>query len=269
MNVLSLFDGISGAYLACQRAGLKVDEYYASEIDKHAIAISRYNHDDIIHLGNVVDFIYWQIPKIDLFIGGSPCQSFSRCGNHKCFNDDRGTLFYAYLSILRLYKPKYFLFENVTMNKEARAFITEKLGVKPIKINSKLVSGQLRSRLYWTNIPNVTQPEDKHILLSNVIESGYVDRDKSYCIDASYQKGGNKKSYFKRGVRQIVFEDESMGDYRHLTPLECERLQTLPDDYTKYGKYNLTVKNVSNFQRYRAIGNGFTIDVIAHILKHI
>jgi len=176
--------------------------------------------------------------------------------------------------------PKYFLLENVNMKKDYQDIISNELGVEPIKINSNLVSAQLRTRLYWTNIPNVTQPEERNILLKNILESGYVDKNKSYCITASYTRSANPYGYFKKSRGTLVFFDRSKlteyrtfdknkllsydilrsTDYRLLTPIECERLQTVPDNYTNY---------VSSNQRYKMLGNGWTVDVISHILNHI
>tara|TARA_B100000519_G_C14185214_1_gene410391 strand:+ start:412 stop:1047 length:636 start_codon:yes stop_codon:yes gene_type:complete len=125
---------------------------------------------------------------------------------------------------------KYFLIENVKMRKESEKIFTDLLGVEPIEINSALVSAQNRKRLYWTNIPNVTQPIGQNILLKDVLENGYVDRDKSHCIDANYWKGGNLKSYFEKHRRQLVFSNHFPKHYRNLSPLECERLQGVPDN---------------------------------------
>ena len=237
-------------------------------------------------------------------IGGSPCQGFSFAGKQLNFDDPRSKLFFEFVKLKNLLKPKYFLLENVRMKKQYQDIISEHLGVEPIAINSNLVSAQNRYRLYWTNIPNVTQPDDKGILLQDILEDGIVDRDKSHCLDANYFKGGNLKSYFEKHRRQLVFSTDGLchvGDadikghdsikrvyhpqgkaptlttmggghrepkvivdeltWRKLTPLECERLQTLPDGYTD--------KDVSNTQRYKMLGNGFTVDVIAHILKGI
>ena len=302
MKVLSLFDGMSCARIALDKANIPVTEYYASEIDKYAINVAKANHPDIIHLGDVQD-ISFKEGDIDLLVGGSPCQGFSFAGRQLNFADPRSKLFFEYVRILRETKPKYFLLENVRMKKQYEYFISDILGVEPIAINSSLVSAQNRQRLYWTNIPNVTQPEDKGIVLQDILENGFVDRDKSHCLDANYFKGGNLKSYFEKHRRQLVFSDDGLchvGDadlkghgynkrvyhpkgkapslcaasggnlepkvclsekkYRKLTPLECERLQTVPDNYTAH---------VSNTQRYKMLGNGFTVDVIAHILKGV
>jgi len=240
--------------------------------------------------------------NIDLLIGGSPCQGFSFAGKQLNFDDPRSKLFWEYVRLLKALKPKYFLLENVRMKKESMDVITEALGVEPVAINSNLVSAQNRHRLYWTNIPMDGLPEDKGIKLKDILEDGCTDRNKSHCIDANYFKGGNLKSYFEKHRRQLVFSDDGMchvGDadisdtyayvnrvyhpegkgpslvastgghlqpkiskgtteYRKLTPLECERLQTVPEGYTNH---------VSNTQRYRMLGNGWTVDVIKHIMK--
>jgi DNA-cytosine methyltransferase len=306
MKVLSLFDGISCGQVALERANIHVDTYYASEIDKYAIQITQKNYPETIQLGDVSKLK--GIQDIDLLIGGSPCQGFSKAGKQLNFEDPRSKLFFEYVRLLNEINPKYFLLENVAMKKEYRDVISEYLGVEPITINSDLVSAQHRNRLYWTNIPDVTIPKNKGILLEDIIESGDVDKDKSYCIDANYFKGTNAKTYFCKSKRQVVwiipeatkkgYVEVSNGDYidltfiksktrrgrlmieksncltaspynyckvtndwfRLLTPIECERLQTLPDDYTK---------GVSNTQRYRCLGNGWTVDVIAHILKYL
>lgn len=310
MNVLSLFDGMSCGRVALERAGVPVTKYYASEIDKYAIQVSQKNYSDITQLGDINKFLdgnwyldtyltgqrdYSRIKKPDLIIGGSPCQGFSFAGKQLAFDDPRSALFWKYVEIVNYYKPKYFLLENVRMKKEHLQVITEALGVEPICINSALVSAQNRVRYYWTNIPNVVQPEDKGILLKDIICVGVVDKDKSYCLDANYWKGGGLNQYFNKCRRQLVFKglaadikgwdnrrrvygnegkspsllaasgghsepkiaiDENY--YRKLTPIECERLQTLPDNYTE---------GVSNTQRYKMLGNGWTVDVLAHIFK--
>jgi len=264
INVLSLFDGLSCGSVALERAGIKVNNYYASEVDKWAIQIANKNYPDIIQLGDVLGVKGKDLPKIDLLIGGSPCQDLSFAGKGKgLIKGDRSSLFYQYVRLLKECKPKYFLLENVRMKQEYQDIISDLLGVQPIKINSSLVSAQNRVRLYWTNIPNVTQPEDKGLKLKDILEiDGYVDRDKSHCLDANYFKGGNLKSYFEKHRRQLVFNNDkpitSETSYRKLTNLECERLQTIPDGYTE---------GVSNTQRYKMLGNSWTADVIAHLFK--
>jgi len=220
MNVLSLFDGMSCTQIALKNLGIKVDKYYASEIDKYAIDITRKNFPNTIHLGDVKDikgsdFLY----DIDLIVAGSPCQGFSFAGKQLAFNDPRSALFFEFIRLLKELQPKYFLLENVRMKKEYLDVISQQVsaiypecnngslfGIEPILINSAKLSAQNRNRFYWTNIPNVEQPEDLGIVLKDIIEDNFVtDRDKSYCIDANYYKGGNPKTYFKKSRRQLVF----------------------------------------------------------------
>lgn len=311
MKVLSLFDGISCGAVALERAGINISNYYASEIDIHAIQVSKKNYPNIEQLGDINTFSIsntkWP-DKVDLIIGGSPCQGFSFAGKQLAFDDPRSKLFFKFVEIVKHYKPKYFLLENVRMKKEFIQVITDMLGVEPVIINSSLVSAQNRLRYYWTNIPNVTQPKDKGITLKHIIEERVVERDKRYCVDAEYWKRDNLKSYFEKHKRQLIFSpihtsergrrlnpegthrDDVNGvvargyevrpdgkscalttvlkdNYvtenfiiRKLTPIECERLQTLPDNYTA---------GISNTQRYRALGNGWTVDVLTHIFKEI
>lgn len=303
MRVLSLFDGMSCGRIALERTGIKVDTYYASEIDKYAIQITKKNYPDTIHIGNVNDIDFSEyIGKIDLLLGGSPCTFWSIAKKNREINKDGEgwKLFSRYLDALNTIKPKYFLYENVaSMPNTIKDFISEEFGCQPIMINSALVSAQERKRYYWTNILGVQQPEDKGIYLSDILESGFTDRQKSFCLDASYFKGGNLKQYFEKKRRQLVFElpvsydrknkigkelEKSItlcaSDWRGLNknqkqnavlnlkewiirkliPLECERLQTVPEEYTE---------GVSNTQRYKMLGNGWTVDVIAHILSCI
>lgn len=312
MNVLSVFDGMSCGQLALQRAGIKVDTYYASEIDKPAIQVTTRNFPNTVQLGDVTGVKGSSLQPIDLVIGGSPCQGFSFAGKQLNFEDPRSKLFFEFVRLRNECKPRFFLLENVVMKKEYQDTISNLLGCEPIKINSALVSAQNRKRLYWTNIPNVTQPTDKGILLPDILESGVVDRDKSYCIDATYHKGGSDglKAYLLKSRRQVVFTERRTEDakairreyarfgkdfsprrakelvpredgkcncittaltkehilldeqnyFRKLTPVECERLQTVPDNYTA---------GVSNTQRYKMLGNGWTVDVIAHIFKDL
>ena len=309
MNVLSLFDGMSCGRIALERSGFKIDRYFASEIDKYAIKVAKANYPDTIHLGDVRDVMWpetFEGEKIDLLIGGSPCQGFSWAGKRLNFDDPRSALFFEFVRVLRECKPKYFLLENVNMKKEFQAVISEELGVQPVRINSNLVSAQNRDRLYWTNIPVKSLPENRGIVLKDVLEDGYTDREKAHCLDAHYFKGGNLKSYFEKNRRQLVFDLDNTNNssglilageadlkghgynrrvyhpdgkapclaaasggnlepkvlkgmkWRKLTPLECERLQTVPDGYTNH---------VSNTQRYKMLGNGWTVDVICHLLK--
>jgi site-specific DNA-cytosine methylase len=301
MNVLSLFDGMSCGQIALQKSGFQVDKYYASEIDKYAIKVAKVNYPDMVHLGDVRDVKADDLPQIDLLIGGSPCQGFSFAGKRLNFDDPRSKLFWEFVRLLKELKPRYFLLENVRMKQQSMDVITDALGVEPIFINSRIVSAQNRQRYYWTNIPMDKLPDDKGILLKDILEDGHVDRDKAHCIDANYFKGGNLKSYFEKHRRQLVFSKDGLchvGDadirgndnirrvyhpdgkapclttmggghrepktltsdttWRKLTPLECERLQTVPEGYTNH---------VSNTQRYKMLGNGWTVDVISHIFN--
>ena len=339
------------------KLGIPVEKYYASEIDQYAIEISQSRwKKKIEHVGNVemLRGEYFAKEGIDLLIGGSPCQDLSIAkSGRQGLQGARSGLFYDYVRMLETVKPKYFILENVaSMSKEAKAEISRVLGVEPIMIDAALVSAQQRKRLFWTNIPGVVQPTDQSILLKDILESGAVDRDKAYCIDAHYYKGTSLKHYLEKNKRQVVFvgtkrigsigkggqgdriysvdgksvalsangggrgaktglylivpeatkkgyaiaeDGDSVdlsfpnsktrrgrvgkkaknimtspnagvfkstddGEYivRKLTPVECERLQSLPDGYTE---------GVSNTQRYKALGNAFNADVIAHILS--
>ena len=210
INVLSLFDGMSCGQIALDRLGVKVNKYYASEIDKYAMTIAKKNYPNIEHIGDVTQVDGTKLDKIDLMIGGSPCQGFSFAGKQLNFSDPRSALYFEFVRLLKETKPKYFLLENVRMKKEFQAVITKDLGVEPIMINSSLLSAQNRVRLYWTNIPNVTQPNDLGIVLKDIIEDGVTDRTKSHCLDANYFKGGNLKSYFEKHRRQLIFSKDGL-----------------------------------------------------------
>jgi len=394
MNVLSLFDGMSCGQLALQRAGIHYDNYYASEIDKYAMQITKKNFPDTIHIGNVTKVKGSDLPKIDLLIGGSPCQGFSFAGKMLNFEDPRSALFFEFVRLLHECKPKYLLLENVKMKKESELVITQALNCYPIEINSALVSAQNRRRLYWTNIGSthtdlfgcvisgIEQPEDKGVFLKDIIEpevdkkyllgetaKKYLSRHygnlqkplsrKSKSLMANYSYGlcdkflfadykgaaargrgdnnakqievrqdGKSNSLTSHQMDSILFADyrndeglrirdngkagairsmaggpdrqglvithslqprngkgkggkgplqksdgksysldtaagqaiERFNSIRRLTPIECERLQTVPDNYTA---------GVSDSQRYKMLGNGWTVDVIAHIFKHL
>lgn len=270
MNVLSLFDGMSCGQIALNKLGIKYDNYFASEIDEYAIKVTQSNYPNTVQIGSVVDVKSEDLPKIDLLIAGSPCQSFSRVGDGSGF-DGKSKLFWEFVRILKETKPKYFLLENVVMKKEWEDIITEAVGVKPIAINSRLVSAQNRPRLFWTNIPNIEQPKDLGLNINDVIEaefssqypkyldlefSGKVRKDlvrlytdKASCLTASMYKG------------QISsFCKNENGDIYKYTPEDCEILQTVPKGYTSA---------VSNTQRFKMLGNGWTVDVIAHIFKNL
>lgn len=266
INVLSLFDGISCGQIALQRAGIQVDKYFASEIDKHAIKVTQHNWPNTIQLGSVVGVKIDNLPKIDLLIGGSPCQGFSFMGKQLNFNDPRSSLFFEFVRLLKEARSTnpdvFFLLENVKMKKEFEDIITNELGVEPIKINSSLVSAHLRSRYYWTNIFNVTAPQDKGIKLKDILEKGDTERDKSVTLLASYGEKSASESgvrhYLSKSVGQLILDRNSTTGYRKLTVKEASRLQTVPDDY-------LFVEGVTDKQKYRQLGNGWTVDVIAHI----
>jgi len=379
MIVLSLFDGIAGGLESLKRAGISVDKYYASEIDKYSIAIAKYNHPEIIELGDINNWEEWEIEKPDLILAGSPCQGFSMAGTRLNFDDPRSKLFFVFLDILNYYNPQYFLLENVKMKKQWEEIITELVGVEPVFINSELVSAQSRPRLYWTNIPNVTLPEDREILLRDVVfddalfvgrtvgrrineegkrddyntdieiqqrlelrtdnKSGtittvqkdntvltkegyaiilhnvyggfnekdnrvfteksptirtasggghipslllsekaleYMDRkvadgrthwDFKHHSDVRNDKSSAVVANFFKGVPYGVLVDWNCVRYLH--PIECERLQTLTDNYTEFGDFDGEIKPVSKTRRYNSIGNGWTIEVIVHILKGV
>jgi len=351
INVLSPFNGCSGAMLALRgRHNIPVKTYISLETDKYANTVSQANWGNTVwQMGDVRGFSremyresYLDKNPFDLLIGGSPCQDVSFAGHQKgLIPGTRSSLFFEYVRLLKEFKPKYFLLENVRMKQSNMDIISDALGVQPIKINSSHFTAQNRVRYYWTNIPQMELPEDKGIVLQDILEDdGYsADRDKSFCIDANYFKGGNLKSYFEKHRRQLVFSPEGLahvGDadlkghgynrrvyhpkgkspsvcaasggnlepkivtgawrgrynedgsttqklelrkdgktnalttvqkdnvvvdqemgWRKLTPLEVERLQGMPDNYTAH---------VSNTQRYRMIGNGFTIPVISYLL---
>lgn len=351
MKVLSLFDGISCGRVALERAGIPVEKYYASEIDKYAIQVAQKNYPDTIQLGDINNWRNWDIDwgSIDLVAGGSPCQGFSNAGKGLNFEDPRSALFFVFVDILNHIKnvnPNVkFLLENVKMKKEWLDIISKWLNVDPVEINSSLVSAQNRQRFYWTNIAKIPQPGDKHIYLKDILITantiripeygngeksrpltchysnnfgGWYDRitdpnpnkqqidilaenikflneknlqhlmrdfgskgkilcdkdEKTNTLTASMGMGGGNGLYYAeqktgknvfevKDKKVIIYDKEYKMDledgfwcFRKLTPIECERLQTLPDNYTT---------GISNSQRYKALGNGWTVDVIAHI----
>ena len=269
MKVLSLFDGISCGMVALERAGIAVERYVAYEIDKFAIKVSQSNYPQIEQCGDVTTADFTQYKGFDLLIGGSPCTYWSVANNNRETTPDGmgGKLFLEYVRALKESGCKYFLYENNnSIHDNIKAFISAQLGVEPITINSAVVSAQRRDRCYWTNIPCVTQPQEKNILLKDILQSGIgvvvskqgkrIDKtniEKSYCLLARDYKGFGNQAM--TGVLDIVDGKELL---RTLTPIESERLQTLPDDYTRV---------VSNTQRKKQIGNGWTVDVIAHLFK--
>ena len=278
MKVLSLFDGISCGMVALERAGIPVDAYYASEIDKNAITISQKNYPNIIRLWDVTKWREWDIPweEIDLLIGGSPCQGFSFAGKQLNFNDPRSKLIFEFVDILKHIKRVNpgvkFLLENVKMKKENENVITDLLEVAPQKINSECVSAQKRNRLYWFNWKSkqLTTANDaviNDILLPlQTIEKEYYHKRTAEQIRSKRFVQGSRMIQDINGKCECLlardFKDPKSviqdGVLRRLTPIEYERLQTLPDDYTG---------GVCKSHRYQALGNGWTVDVIAHILK--
>lgn len=270
MNTLSLFDGISCGRVALERAGISVTKYFASEIDPYAMKISRKNYPDIIQLGCVRAVRQMAecglFGHVDVLMGGSPCQGFSFAGDQLAFDDPRSVLFWEFVYTLRALQrvnPAIkFLLENVRMKKEHLAVITNFMGVKPVRINSALVSAQNRDRYYWCNW-NVSQPADRGIFLRDIIQTDgigyiknlgkfYLRNEKAMNLDANYFKGADN-----HGQRTVIFDGIT---YRKLTPIECERLQTLPDDYTA---------GVSNTQRYKCLGNRWNVETIAHIFRRM
>jgi site-specific DNA-cytosine methylase len=300
-NVFSAFDGCSMAYVALLRAGFNPANlrYFSSEIDKYALKVSKARVPVNMQMGDIRLISGYNYPGLDLLIGGSPCTNLSIAGNGKGLKGNESQLFWEFV---RFYKEAkevspnlYFLLENVnSMRKKDRTIITDTLGVEPIMIDSALVSAQTRKRLYWTNIPDVEQPEDKGLMLSDVVGLDLVDREKAYCLDANYHKGTSWGQYKEKRRRQLVIkpvalrnrgegkkpeynktgkanalttvQTDSMVDIesriRKLTPEECEELQTLPVGWTD-------VEGVSRTQRYKMVGNGFTVSVISHILRNI
>jgi DNA-cytosine methyltransferase len=318
MNVLSVFDGISCGQVALRRRGIRVDQYYASEVDKSAIAITQQNYPNTIQLGDVAEINGRVLPDIDLLMGGSPCQGFSFAGKQLNFNDPRSKLFFEFVRLKDEIRPKYFLLENVSMKEEYRDVISEQLGVEGVLINSSEFSAQGRKRYYWTNIPitpivgstltveDILEDNVDHkywikegnstIICENEVTKGKLvaaNGDNKYYIHSNLITLKNEYTQISDMQRLFVFpcitpnrlnkrqngrrfnppfskfytlttQDRHgiliNGNIRQLTPLECERLQTLPDNYTH---------GVSDAKRYHAIGNGWTVNVISHIMKGI
>lgn len=287
MNVLSLFDGMSCGQIAFKKLGIEFDginnKYFAAEIKPYGIKVTKHNFPNTIHIGDVRKISYnkgilntengnFKV-KIDILIGGSPCQSISNLVFNKGIYDGKSDMFFEYLRIFNEVKPKYFLLENVNGHKDSLKAISGWMGVKPININSNLLSFQNRNRMYWTNIPNVTIPKDKHINFQDYKETdqdickqykvkntpsrikmwedncpNVTDREKINCLTCKQDRRHN--------AGLISFEDFC----RYLTIKECELAQTVPVGYT-----NCLTKS----QAYDVLGDGWTVDVIAHILSHI
>jgi site-specific DNA-cytosine methylase len=314
LNVLSLFDGMSCGRIALKKAKIPINNYFASEIDLNAIKVSSHNFKKIQQIGTVTKIESTLLPGIDLLIGGSPCQSFSFAGkrngmsttcdievtsleqylelkNEEFEFKGQSYLFWEYVRILKEVKPKYFLLENVLMSSKWADIISEVLGVQPIMINSSILSGQVRKRLYWTNIPNVTMPKTKDIVFNDIKcnqyhESLVIDRkykatlkpdtdmkqNKSYRLGGYMKQGQGQRVYYINGKSVCLsalgggwgaktgLYLESNGDVRKPTQRELERLQTVPEGYTDCLTYT---------QACKVIGNGWTVDVIKHIFKHL
>lgn len=272
--VLSFFDGMSCGQIALNKAGIRYKDYFACEIDESAIKVTQKNYPGTKQLGDVSKVNAKDLPKIDLFIGGSPCQSFSSFGNGSGF-DGKSGLFWEYVRVLKeirqLNPNVFFMLENVNMKKEWRDIISKELGVEPIAFNSNLVSAQNRDRLYWTNI-KFELPKDKNILFSDILENlpfreipkcfyknwgdkmridkglNWVKNDKANCLTT---KNCHTNQY-------LLNKDKTL--CRLLTANEFEKLQTVPLNYTD---------SVSNTERFKMLGNGWTVDVIAHIFNGI
>jgi len=287
MRVLSLFDGISCAMVALQKRNIPIESYKASEVDPYAIQISTRNHPLIVQLGDVKDIVPDTIGPIDLLIGGSPCQDLSIAKrNRNGLNGDRSSLFYEYVRLLRALNPRWFILENVaSMTKHDRDIISNVMGVQPILIDACNESAQSRRRLFWTNIPNITQPADMNIKLKDILETTvlpvyYVQNTytetspNSHCIGHIGNTNGQANRVYNTegksatlsanggglGAKTGLYKVNNGVQIRRLTPIECERLQGLQDNYTS---------GVSDTQRYKCLGNAFNADVIAHILSFI
>ena len=295
MNVLSLFDGMSCGQIALNKLGIKYDNYFACEIKPHAIRVTQHNFPETVQLGNV-EFVTKErfgSFNIDLLIGGSPCQDFSRANKERNGVDgEKSGLFWEYVRILKEIKPKYFLLENVKMKKDQEDIITEALGVKPVNVNSKLLSGQLRDRYYWTNI-DFDSPSDLEVNLNSLLDGGYSEREKSRCLlesDSRPLSTPVKMFHRHQKFKTLIFKDEKHsrdckehyednfkgksakdidlfeGDLsvydgvRYLNRRESERLQTVPEGYTDV---------ISDMESLCLLGDGWTVDVITHILKNM
>lgn len=287
MNILSLFDGMSCGQIALNKAGIEYDNYYASEIDKYATQVTQHNYPKTNQLGDVTEIKASNLPNIDLLIGGSPCQSFSNAGRGEGF-DGKSGLFWEYVRIMEEVQPTYFLFENVKMKKEWQDIISKAIRVQPIEINSKFFVPQNRPRLFWTNIKVVNIPTTFNHCLNDILEEAsaeyYLTEKQKSVLDLNYKWSENEIIRHKAGKHQqdnIYRYDGLMaclsashhgaarhltktylpnGKIRRLTENEVEKLQGVPKDYTKM---------VSSSKRYELLGNGFTVDVIAHIFKGI
>jgi len=315
INVLSLFDGISGCQLALKELGIPVKQYLSCEIDKNAIAVTNYQFPNTFQLGDVRELDPHSLPTIDLLTAGFPCQAFSLEGQQKGFEDQRGQLFFEVVRLLKALQPTYFLCENVKMKKEYRDLITRELGVEPVFINSSEFSAQNRPRNYWTNIPPFPHSSsDRAINFSSILEDNPTDFTSPRPTDITRWKldqfsdqrsvsfvetrteeakqirresRSKGRDYKPRRMKELVPRKDDkanclttglsknqividrQGRFRYLTPLECERLQTLPDDYTRWGISQGKILEMSRTQRYKMIGNGWNNETIKYLLHSL
>ena len=288
INVLSLFDGMSCGQIALERAGIEVDKYFASEINEKAIRVTQNNYPNTIQLGNVLNVKSEHLPKIDLLIGGSPCQGFSIAGKGLNFKDERSKLFFEFVRLKNELNPTYFLLENVKMKDEIADEIDKLLGVKRVYIDSRDFTGHIRKRYYWTNIPiddwnkkdlkikdiinpNIPFDKDMDFFLGRTVYNPSMSYDGIITINPRDNKG--KQTWQRGRVYDIegncpticaslfdlnITKDHST--YRKLTIEECEKLQGVPIGYTSCVKKN---------DAGEMLGNGWTVDVIAHIFKNL
>ncbi len=288
INILSLFDGMSCGRIALQRAGIKVENYFASEIDKYAMQVTQKNYPNTIQIGDVTKVKVSDLPKIDLLIGGSPCQDLSSSNvwtEQKGLEGKKSSLFWEFVRLLKEVKPTYFLLENVGSAKNSDIEIIDReLGVKGIKFNSKLVLPQNRNRVYWTNIPFELPTSEMTLTMQDLLETNVDDKyyitQKMYdCIISPATKGwqSGKMDIDLKIARPLTATMHKMHradtdnyitgvapqgktNVRRLTPIECERLQGVNDNYTDC---------VSDTQRYRMLGNGWTVSVVSHIFSYL
>lgn len=265
---------MSCGQIALNRAGIHYDNYFASEVDKHAIKVTQHNYPSTVQLGDVTQVAAEQLPKIDLLIGGSPCQSISTLGKGEGLNGKSG-LFFHYLRLLKSTNPKWFLLENVVGNKESLNVITELMGVDPVLINSASFSAQNRKRLYWTNI-HILPYEDSSLTLQDVLDSEpantcklsegrlrWLSEKGKRCLDKRYASIDPVKAACLTARSDASWNSNYVtrnGEVTKLTCEEYEKLQTVPAGYTAC---------VTTAERYKMLGNGWTVDVVAHILKGI
>lgn len=298
MNILSLFDGISCGQQALKEANIKVDNYYASEIESSSIAITQYNFPNTIQLGDITKITEEQLDSlgtIDMVIGGSPCQDLSGYKTDgQGLEGTKSCLFYHYVRVLKHIQPKYFLLENVeSMKAEWRDLISDILGVQPVMLDSSLITAQDRKRYYWCNFPVDALKEARQTLNDIVVKASAIPEKYWYNFDYTYNGDNNKIQCTLNikgmdSIRRVynlnstaptltcdgngghrvkkVYQD---GRCRKLLPLEYERLQGLPDHYTQLGLINGKVITISDSKRYTAIGNGWTVPVITHIFNSI